>query len=70
MAEEIHGHCAKGYEGVRDALAASFARGEEIGAAVAVTVDGEPVIDLWAVPSGEYLRLQTLGNCGLQKGCE
>lgn len=26
--------------------------------------------DLWAVPSGEYLRLQQLGNCALIRGCE
>ena len=28
------------------------------------------VTDLWAVPSGEYLRLQTLGNCAISRGCE
>jgi CubicO group peptidase (beta-lactamase class C family) len=48
MAEEIHGYCAKGFESVRDALAASFARGEEIGASVAADVAGETVVDLWA----------------------
>ena len=48
MATEIHGFCAKGFEPVRDALAASFDRGEEIGAALAVDVGGENVVDLWA----------------------
>lgn len=48
MATEIHGHCAKRFGAVKDALAQSFARGEETGASVAVQVDGENVIDLWA----------------------
>jgi CubicO group peptidase (beta-lactamase class C family) len=48
MAIEIHGHCAKGFEGVRDTLAASFERGEELGASVAIDVAGETVVDLWA----------------------
>ncbi|MFN2427107.1 MAG: serine hydrolase domain-containing protein [Candidatus Binatia bacterium] len=48
MEVEIHGHCAKGYEAVKDTLARSFACGEETGAAVAVHVDGENVVDLWA----------------------
>ncbi len=48
MPHQIHGHCAKGFEAVRDTLAASFARGEEVGAAVAVDVAGENVVDLWA----------------------
>jgi len=33
---------------VRDAFAENFARHDEIGAAIAVTVDGNPVVDLWA----------------------
>lgn len=45
---EIHGTCAEGFEPVRDAFAANFERGEEDGACVAVTLDGEPVVDLWA----------------------
>lgn len=48
MTTEIHGHCAKGFEAVRETLAAGFDRGEEIGAAVAVVVGGESVVDLWA----------------------
>lgn len=48
MTTEIHGEVAKGFEPVKDALAASFARGEEIGAAVAMQVGGETVVDLWA----------------------
>lgn len=45
---EIHGTCAEGFAPVRDAFAANFDRGEEDGACVAVTLDGEPVVDLWA----------------------
>jgi len=33
---------------VRDAFAENFARHGEVGSAVAVTVDGKPVVDLWA----------------------
>ena len=45
---EIHGHCDERFEPVRDAFAANFDRGLERGASVAVTLDGEPVVDLWA----------------------
>jgi CubicO group peptidase (beta-lactamase class C family) len=48
MSTEIHGYCEKGFEAVRDTLAASFARGEELGASVAVDVGGRTVVDLWA----------------------
>ena len=42
------GHCAAGFERVRDAFAENFARGGEVGATVAATVDGRLVVDLWA----------------------
>lgn len=44
---EIHGHADPRFAGVRDAFAANFARGEDVGASVAVTLGGELVIDLW-----------------------
>lgn len=44
---EIHGTCTEQMAPVRDALAASFERGDERGASVCVTVDGAPVVDLW-----------------------
>ena len=44
---EIHGTVADGFESVRDAFAANWAHAEEVGASVAVTVDGEMVVDLW-----------------------
>ncbi|HET7721462.1 MAG TPA: serine hydrolase domain-containing protein, partial [Acidimicrobiales bacterium] len=39
--------CAEGFEPVRDAFAANFVDPGELGAAVAVVVDGRPVVDLW-----------------------
>lgn len=43
---EIHGHCTPRFERVRDRFARSFESGE-LGAAVAVTLAGEVVLDLW-----------------------
>jgi CubicO group peptidase (beta-lactamase class C family) len=45
---ELHGSCAAGFEAARDTFAAAFERGDEIGAAVSVMLDGETVVDLWA----------------------
>lgn len=44
----IDGMCDPRLHPVRDAFAENFARHGEVGAAVAVTVDGMPVVDLWA----------------------
>jgi CubicO group peptidase (beta-lactamase class C family) len=44
---EVHGTTDPRFEGVRDALAASLARGDDIGASFAATLNGEPIIDLW-----------------------
>jgi CubicO group peptidase (beta-lactamase class C family) len=44
---EIHGHADPRFAGVRDAFAANFSRGEDVGASVAVTLGGELVVDLW-----------------------
>ena len=49
---EIHGTCKDGFEAVRDAFERNFAEGLEVGAAAAVTVDGEPVVDIWAGDAG------------------
>ena len=49
---EIHGFVAAGFEPVRDAFAANFESGLECGASVAVTKDGESVVDLWAGDAG------------------
>jgi CubicO group peptidase (beta-lactamase class C family) len=45
---EIHGECDPRFEAVRTAFAANFDGGQEVGASVAVTLHGEPVVDLWA----------------------
>ena len=44
----IRGHCDPRFAGVRAAFADNCERRDEIGAAVAVVVDGELVVDLWA----------------------
>ena len=48
MATDIQGACAPRFAAVRDAFAANFDAGREVGASFAVTLDGEPVVDLWA----------------------
>lgn len=44
---DVQGTCSDQFGAVRDAFAQNFDEGLEIGAAVAVTVDGQPVVDLW-----------------------
>ncbi len=44
---EIHGSCRPEFEPVKERFAANFAEGLERGASVAVTLHGEPVVDLW-----------------------
>ncbi|MFI9400859.1 serine hydrolase domain-containing protein [Nocardia sp. NPDC052316] len=41
------GFCADQFAGVRTELANQLAAGEELGAAICVTVGGEPVVDIW-----------------------
>ena len=43
---EVQGHCDERFEAVREAFAANAA--EEVGASVAITVDGDYAVDLWA----------------------
>jgi CubicO group peptidase (beta-lactamase class C family) len=43
----IHGHCDSRFEGVRDAFRANLESGADLGAAVAFTLDGRSVVDLW-----------------------
>jgi CubicO group peptidase (beta-lactamase class C family) len=45
---EIHGACDPRFGAVREVFETHFREGAEIGAAVAVCVEGEPVVDLWA----------------------
>lgn len=44
---EIHGTVAPGFEPVRDAFVANWRYAGEVGASLAITVDGETVVDLW-----------------------
>lgn len=44
---EIKGSVVQGFEGVRDAFAANFEKGGEIGASFAIWKDGEYLVDLW-----------------------
>ncbi|MEU7487353.1 serine hydrolase domain-containing protein [Streptomyces sp. NPDC042319] len=43
----VQGHCAPGFENVRAEFARNFAERGEVGASLAVTRDGEFVVDLW-----------------------
>ena len=45
---EVHGVCDSRFNAVKEAFADNFPTHGEVGAAVAVTVDGQPVVDLWA----------------------
>jgi CubicO group peptidase (beta-lactamase class C family) len=45
---DVHGTCAARFDAVREAFAANFDAGREVGASFAATLDGEPVVDLWA----------------------
>lgn len=45
---EIHGSCTDAFAPVRAAFEANFDGGQELGASVAITVDGQHVVDLWA----------------------
>jgi CubicO group peptidase (beta-lactamase class C family) len=44
---EISGHCDERFEPVREVFARHFDEGLERGASVAITLHGEPVVDLW-----------------------
>ena len=44
----VQGHCDSRFSKVADALADEVAKGEELGASIALDVDGELVVDIWA----------------------
>ena len=44
---ELHGTCDSKFERVRNALAANFSDHGDVGACVAVSIEGEMVVDLW-----------------------
>jgi CubicO group peptidase (beta-lactamase class C family) len=43
----VQGTCDERFAAMRDLLEASLAKGTDVGASVAVTLEGEPVVDLW-----------------------
>ena len=45
---DIHGRCDQRFRPLSDQLRVNFERHRELGAGVAVTIDGEPVVDIWA----------------------
>ena len=47
-AVEIHGHCDERFGAVRREFERNFTERSDVGAAVAVTIDGESIVDLWA----------------------
>ena len=47
MDDLVHGHCDDRFSSIRDALADGLASGEETGAAIAIDIDGELVVDMW-----------------------
>ncbi|HKH89092.1 MAG TPA: serine hydrolase, partial [Acidimicrobiales bacterium] len=44
---EVQGVCDERFEIVRTTLEASLDAGTDVGASVAVFVEGEPVVDIW-----------------------
>jgi len=44
---EVQGTCAERFEPVRAALADKLASGDELGASIAIDIDGETVVDIW-----------------------
>jgi CubicO group peptidase (beta-lactamase class C family) len=53
---DVQGECDPRFAGVREAFVANFDEGGELGASVAVTLHGEPVVDLWAGDADEAGR--------------
>ena len=45
---EVKGKCDDRFSAVQEAFAKNFEDGLEIGASFAVTLNGEPVVDIWA----------------------
>jgi CubicO group peptidase (beta-lactamase class C family) len=52
MTVEIHGFCNERFQPLKDAFAANFEDGLEIGASLAATQHGRFVVDLWAGDAG------------------
>ena len=44
---DVQGACDDRFKGLRDVFADQIASGEDLGASLALTIDGEPLVDLW-----------------------
>ena len=44
---DVQGTCDERFAALRDHLTANLDSGADLGASIAVTLDGEPVVDLW-----------------------
>lgn len=65
VAMDVHGTCSDDFQKVGQAFARNFDEGLELGAAVAVTLDGAPVVDMWAGdadPKGNPWQENTIVN--------
>jgi CubicO group peptidase (beta-lactamase class C family) len=45
--DAVHGQCDERFDKVRAALADNIASGEEVGACIAIDIDGETVVEIW-----------------------
>ncbi len=62
---QIHGHCDERFAPVRDAFIENFKEDLELGASACVTLEGQPVVDLWAGdadPQGHPWQEDTIVN--------
>ncbi len=51
--EEVQGSCDKRFDAVQDVLARQLSSGADLGASVAITIEGEMVVDVWGGWSDE-----------------
>ena len=47
MNDVVHGHCDARFDKLLDAFGQAIADGDEVGAAIAVDIDGDTVVDIW-----------------------
>ena len=63
MNDVVHGHCDSRFGKVADALAEEITSGEELGASIALDIDGELVVDIWG---GHADRAKTIAWARVQ----
>jgi hypothetical protein len=51
----VRGRCDARFEGVKTAFENNFQQGFDVGASVAITIDGECVVDLWGGAGGSLI---------------